>query len=34
MISQFLDRPIAYHRSFVTLGAGITGAVMLSQAVY
>ncbi len=35
MISRmYLDRPIAFHRVFVALGAGITGAVMLSQAVY
>lgn len=32
-ISFLLDSPIAYHRSFVHLG-GVTGAVMLSQAVY
>lgn len=29
-----LDRPIAFQRAFVSLGAGITGALMLSQAVY
>lgn len=31
---EIFDRPIAYHRAFVGLGCGITGAVMLSQAVY
>lgn len=34
MLSDLLDRPIAFHRAFVDLGAGITGAVMLSQAIY
>lgn len=33
-ISQTLDRPIAFHRAFVGIGAGITGALMLSQAIY
>lgn len=33
-LSDLLDRPIAFHRPFVRIGAGITGAVMLSQAVY
>ena len=33
-IAHLLDRPIAYQRAFVDLGAGITGAVFLSQAVY
>lgn len=36
-MSQFLqlvDRPIAFQRSFVRLGAGITGALLLSQIVY
>lgn len=36
-MSQFLqlvDRPIAFQRSFVRLGAGITGALFLSQIVY
>lgn len=28
------DRQIAFHRSFVDFGAGVTGALMLSQAVY
>ncbi|AHM72982.1 hypothetical protein [Yersinia hibernica] len=31
---NLLDRPIAYQRSFVRLGVGITGAVLLSQMVY
>ncbi|CAK2375661.1 Replication protein [Vibrio crassostreae] len=31
---EFLDRPIAFHRPFVKLGIGITGALMLSQAIY
>ena len=31
---DLLARPIAYHRCFVALGAGVTGAVMLSQAIY
>ncbi|WP_315128064.1 hypothetical protein [Comamonas antarctica] len=30
----YLDRPIAFQRAFVDLGAGITGALMLSQAIY
>lgn len=29
-----LDRPIAFQRAFVSLGAGVTGALMLSQALY
>lgn len=32
--SFLLDRPIAFQRPFVALGIGITGALMLSQAVY
>ena len=32
--SDLLDRPIAFQRAFVRLGVGITGALMLSQAVY
>ena len=28
------DRQIAFHRAFVDFGAGVTGALMLSQAVY
>jgi hypothetical protein len=31
--TKIFDRPIAFHREFVSV-AGITGAVMLSQAVY
>ena len=34
LLQRLLDRPIAFHRCFVRLGIGITGAVMLSQAVY
>lgn len=36
-MSQFLqlvDRPIAFQRSFVRLGVGITGALFLSQIIY
>ncbi len=33
-LADILDSPIAYHRSFVLLKAGVTGAVMLSQAMY
>lgn len=33
-IADFLDRPIAFQRAFVSFGAGITGALMLSQALY
>ncbi len=33
-MSEFLDRPIAFHRPFVKLGIGITGTLMLSQAIY
>lgn len=33
-LMQLLDRPIAYQPSFVGLGVGITGAVLLSQLVY
>lgn len=33
-ISALLDRPIAFQRSFVRLGIGITGALFLSQAIY
>jgi hypothetical protein len=32
-ISEIFDRPIAYHRYFVSL-AGVTGAVFISQAIY
>ncbi|HGE5984796.1 TPA: hypothetical protein ACGGR3_002160 [Vibrio cholerae] len=31
---EFLDRPIAFHRIFVELGLGITGALFLSQSLY
>lgn len=31
---HLIDRPIAFNRAFVHLGAGINGALMLSQAVY
>lgn len=31
---DLLDRPIAFQRSFVKLGCGVTGALLLSQAVY
>lgn len=34
MILELMDRPIAFQRTFVRLGCGITGALMLSQAVY
>lgn len=33
-LHDLLDRPIAFQRAFVSLGAGITGALMLSQAIY
>ena len=33
-LQGLLDRPIAFHRCFVRLGIGMTGAVMLSQAIY
>ncbi|MDT0138081.1 hypothetical protein [Acidovorax sp. PRC11] len=33
-LANYLDRPIAFQRSFVGLGIGVTGALMLSQAVY
>jgi len=33
-LAHLLDRPIAYHRIFVTLTGGVAGAVFLSQAVY
>lgn len=33
-IHHLLDRPIAFQRAFVRIGAGITGALFLSQAVY
>lgn len=31
---ELLDRPIAFHRPFVELGLGITGALFLSQSLY
>ncbi|HFQ4959224.1 TPA: hypothetical protein ACGUPM_002677 [Vibrio vulnificus] len=31
---EYLDRPVAFHRAFVKLGVGVTGALMLSQALY
>ncbi|ELY9614316.1 hypothetical protein ACEF96_004401 [Salmonella enterica] len=31
---HLLDRPVAYQRSFVRLGAGVTGALLLSQLIY
>lgn len=31
---ELLDRPIAFHRAFVELGLGITGALFLSQSLY
>ena len=34
MISDFLDRPIAFHRAFVAISGSVTGAVFLSQALY
>ena len=33
-IARLLDRPIDFQREFVDLGAGVAGAVFLSQAVY
>ena len=33
-LQSLLDPPIDFHRSFVRLGIGITGAAMLSQAIY
>lgn len=33
-LSALLDRPVAFQRPFVALGAGVTAALMLSQAVY
>ncbi|ELV8670795.1 hypothetical protein QNE35_004326 [Vibrio vulnificus] len=31
---EFLDRPIAFHRAFIGLGIGVTGALLLSQSLY
>jgi hypothetical protein len=33
-ISQILDRPIAFHRVFVTLTGSVKAAILLSQAMY
>ena len=33
-IIDFLDRPIAFHRLFVTITGSISAALMLSQALY
>lgn len=33
-MTDLLDRPIAYHRVFVTLTGSVRGAILLSQAVY
>lgn len=33
-LEDLLDRPIAFHRAFVTLTGSITAALMLSQAMY
>lgn len=33
-VYSFLDRPIAFHRSFIKLKIGVTGALFLSQAIY
>lgn len=33
-VLDLIDRPIAFQRAFVALGVGVTGALMLSQAVY
>lgn len=33
-LAELLDRPVAFQRAFVRVGAGITGALMLSQAIY
>lgn len=34
VLDAYSDRPIAFNRHYVTIGCGITGALMLSQAVY
>ncbi|MFS1538035.1 MAG: hypothetical protein ACL7BU_04375 [Candidatus Phlomobacter fragariae] len=34
ILTQTLDRPIAFQRVFVRLGIGITGALLLSQLIY
>lgn len=33
-LDQLLDRPVAFHRAFLHFGAGVTGALLLSQAYY
>lgn len=33
-LEKLFDRPVAFHRVFVGLGAGVTGALLLSQAIY
>lgn len=33
-LDRLLDRPVAFHRAFLNFGAGVTGALMLSQAYY
>jgi hypothetical protein len=33
-LTQLLDRPIAYHRCFVTLTGSVKAAILLSQAMY
>jgi hypothetical protein len=33
-IAALFDRPVAFHRPFVKVAGGVTGALMLSQAVY
>ena len=33
-ITELLDRPIAYHRCFVTLTGSVKAAILLSQAIY
>ena len=33
-VLQFFDRPIAFHRCFVTLTGSVTAALLLSQAFY
>lgn len=34
LLGRLLDRPIAFQRAFVRLGAGTDGALMISQAMY
>jgi hypothetical protein len=34
LLKKLLDRPIAFHRVFVSVGGGVLPALMLSQAVY